>query len=128
MMWRKPIYSVLLLLLCLPLLAGSLADGSLPDPATMSDQEILQESQEISNRQQKKQELSQKNLPLALTLLQSQPTLETSQITLGDAEQLIGAVIEEDGKHPGDPDRADELLSELLKRHGAGSKKPKDPE
>lgn len=43
---------------------------------------------------------------------------------LGGAAGLLGDVIEGLQEEPGDPDRADDLLSELLKRHGKTDTKP----
>lgn len=47
---------------------------------------------------------------------------------LGEAAGLLGDVIEGLEEQPGDPDRADELLSELLLRHGKTGKKTSDKE
>ena len=98
-MWKKLISGVLLLFLFLPLWAGSLPSSGLPDPATMTDQEIALELQEIFNRQQTKLELSLTNLPKVLTIVESsQKTSEKLQISLGllseesksNQETLIG--------------------------------------
>lgn len=83
-MWKKLISGVLLLLLFLPLWAGSSADSSFPNPAEMSDQGIVLELQGIFNRQQTKLDSSQTILPKVLQIVErSQKTSEEQQISLG---------------------------------------------
>ena len=82
MKWRST-GLVLSLLLSLLLSAGYLAGGSLQDPSAMSDQEILEELQQIWNRQQTKSESSQVKLPTVRQLLQkSQPILGQQAVSL----------------------------------------------
>lgn len=79
-MWRRTLALLLSLsLLCAPLWAGYSAGASPPDPATMTDEQILDEISQISMRQRTRQDSWLTTLPqLRLTLKASQETLSDS--------------------------------------------------
>ncbi len=83
-MWRRTLALLLSLsLLCAPLWAGSSAGARAPDPATMTDAQILDEISAISERQRTRLENLLEELPKArLTLQTSQRTLDESALRL----------------------------------------------
>lgn len=102
-MWRRTLALLLSLsLLCAPLWAGYSAGASLPDPATMTDEQILREMSRISERQRTRQDSLLDELPkVRLTLETSQETLDESarkleklQTDLTDVSTSLGTLQE----------------------------------
>lgn len=93
-MWRRTVASFLVLsLLCAPLWAGYSAGASPPDPATMTDEQILNEISAISGRQRTRQENWLTALPqVRLTLKASQETLSDSARKLEKLETSLTTV------------------------------------
>lgn len=85
-MWKKGFLLASLLLLFLSLLAGSSTNSpaNLPDPAQMTDEEILLELGQHWGQQRLEQDESRKTLLQVLTLVEgSQSDSEMLQVSLG---------------------------------------------
>lgn len=85
-MWRKAFFLVLVLLLSLPLWAGSSTESEarLPDPSEMTDLEIVLELQQLYRQQQSKVETLLEPLPKVLKIVEEeQESSKEQQISLG---------------------------------------------
>jgi hypothetical protein len=85
-MWRKAFFLVLVLLLSLPLWAGSStgSEARLPDPSEMTDLEIVLELQQLYRQQQSRVETLLEPLPKVLKIVEEeQESSREQQISLG---------------------------------------------